>query len=149
MYPGLEESMRREFIVKLGPRGTLPTKGTEESAGYDLYAACDLSIDPGQVRAVPLDIYTEIPKGYYGRIADRSGLAFKSGLTVLGGVIDCDYRGEWKVLIHNTQEEWYLVEKGQRIAQVVLTPCANFPVSEAGRLSDTARGSGGFGSTGV
>jgi len=147
VHPNLLESIPL-FSVEVGCNGTLPTKGSGEAAGYDLYAAEEVYIRSGEVGVIPLDIKAAIPKGYYGRIADRSGLACDYGLTVLGGVIDSDYRGEWKVLLHNTENNFYCIKKGNRVAQVIITPCANFPVAEVSDLEATARGEGGFGSTG-
>jgi len=148
LCPEMVEQVPLGFMVEVGYNGTLPTKGSDDAAGYDLYAAQDVEIREGRVGVIPLGIKTAIPKGYYGRIADRSGLAYDYGLTVLGGVIDSDYRGEWKVMLLNTQHGDYFVQEGDRVAQVIITPCANFPVAEVSDLEATARGEGGFGSTG-
>jgi dUTP pyrophosphatase len=106
-------------------------------------------IPPGTRAAINIGIKTQIPRGYYGRIADRSGLAFNHGLTVLAGVIDSDYRGEWKVILLNTGEDSVSINQGDRVAQVVLTKIAEFPVVEIETAEGTIRGEGGFGSTGV
>lgn len=126
-----------------------PAKGSADSAGYDLTSVEDAFIPPGKRAAINIGIKTQIPKGYYGRIADRSGLAFRNGLTVLAGVIDSDYRGEWKVILLNTGDQTVRISVGDRIAQVVITPCAHFPLHIVMELDETDRGEGGFGSTGI
>lgn len=144
------ESLTREFAIeRCHPDAQLPTKGSPEAAGYDLYSVQQVTLFPGERQAIDIGIKTQIPKGFYGRIADRSGLAYKNGLTVLAGVIDSDYRGEWKVILLNTGEEPFTVAIGSRIAQVVLTKIADFPVVEIEYADETERGEGGFGSTGL
>jgi len=125
----------------------LPTKAFD-SAGYDLYVPWDVMIPTGKTKAVPLGIATELPYGYFAKIMDRSSLAAKYSLVVTAGVIDNDYRGEWKVLISNMSSNDVYLFKGDRIAQAVLLPYGNFPVTLVETLSDTERGEGGFGSTG-
>lgn len=140
----------QRFGVKLLHKDAkLPTKGSVLAAGFDLYALEDIFIYPNQRAFIPLGFSAEMPDGYYGRIADRSGLAAKQGLTVLAGVIDNDYRGEWKVILQNVSEVRAVINKGTRVAQVILTPYGDFDVEEIKHVSDTNRGEGGFGSTGV
>ncbi len=140
-------------IKKLNDSATLPNYATAYSAGADLYALCDapITIEPGQTCLVHTGIAMQIPTGLVGLIYARSGLATKKGLAPANkvGVIDCDYRGEIMVALHNHSNNAQVVEKGERIAQIVFAPYlqANFDVVEA--LDDTFRGDGGFGSTGT
>lgn len=135
--------------VKLlsGP-ATLPQKGTPGAAGLDLYATTNVVILPGKRALLPLDIAIKLPKGTYGRIAPRSGLAFRYGIQVGGGVIDEDYRGNVKVLLFNHGEEGFLVEPGDAIAQLILEKKVDPEAEEVQELDETERGEGGFGSTG-
>lgn len=135
-------------VKLLHPDAKLPTK-EHSSAGYDLYSPMDAVLPMGEAVAVPLGIATEMPFGYYGKIFGRSGLAARLGISVLGGVIDNDYRGEWKVVLLNTGDLPVNVYAGDRIAQVVFMPYGHFEVNEIENLSDTERGSNGFGSTGA
>ena len=139
-------------IKKLSPDAKIPSYGSAEAAGADLYALTEenILIESGQTRLVHTGIAMEIPRGYVGLIYARSGLATKKGLAPANkvGVIDSDYRGEIMVALYNHSDTAQTVENGERIAQIVLTPylCASF--SEVDSLSDTERGEGGFGSTG-
>jgi len=134
-------------VKLLHPYAKLPTKA-HFSAGYDLYCIDYWDVSPGHRVLIPLGIATEMPYGYFGKLMDRSGLAAREGLTVLGGVIDNDYRGEWKVILFNTSGSTVHLKPGDRIAQVVFMVCGHFEVHEVENLSDTERGPGGFGSTG-
>ncbi len=133
----------------------LPAYETAGAAGMDLRAAVSedrpLMLMPGKRALVPTGLVLEIPCGYEAQIRPRSGLALKHGLTCLNtpGTIDSDYRGEVKVLLINLGEEEFLIERGMRIAQMVIAPVTQVRVVELKEASDTARGSGGFGSTGV
>ena len=127
----------------------VPQSGSAHSAGFDLFSVEDVTIEPGCRAIIPLGISSEIPHGFYGRIADRSGLAAKKGLTVLAGVIDSDYRGEWKVILLNTGQIYQSLKSGTRVAQVIITPHALFDIFEVEEICETSRGEGGFGSTGV
>ena len=140
-------------IKKLDERAVIPTYGSEFSAGADLYALIDsetLTIQPNQTILIHTGIAMEIPEGFGGFIFARSGLASKKGLAPANkvGVVDADYRGEIMVALHNHSNKEAVVSNGERIAQLVIAPyiTANFIVSDF--LSDTDRGSGGFGSTG-
>jgi dUTP pyrophosphatase len=141
-----EHYMRDVKIKLLHPDAKVPTKGTELSAGFDLYCVIDAVFLSGEIRAIPLGFATDIPPELHARIESRSGLALK-GMVVLTGVIDADYRGEWKVIMKNLSRGSMSFTKGDRVAQCVLryTPPAGF--AEVSELSDTAR-EGGFGSTG-
>ncbi len=133
----------------------LPAYETGGAAGMDLRAAVaedqPLTLLPGKRTLVPTGFVFEIPTGFEGQVRPRSGLAFKSGVTCLNtpGTIDSDYRGEVKVLLVNLGEEPFVIERGMRIAQMVIAPVTQVAVREAETASETTRGAGGFGSTGV
>ncbi len=133
----------------------LPAYETPGAAGMDLRAAvaadAPLTLAPGKRALVPTGFVFEVPFGYEAQIRPRSGLAFKNGITCLNtpGTIDSDYRGEVKVLLINLGEEPFVIERGMRIAQTVIAPVTQVAVHEATEASETARGAGGFGSTGV
>ena len=136
---------------KLSENAITPTFGTEFSAGADLYSAEeDVVIAPNQTKFIGTGIATEIPAYTVGLIYARSGLACKKGLAPANkvGVIDSDYRGEIKVALHNHGTEPQTVVKGERIAQMVITPYYAVEYVEKESLSETVRGEGGFGSTG-
>ena len=129
-----------------------PAYATENSAGVDLRANIDgpLLLQPMQRKLIPTGIYMELPVGYEAQVRPRSGLAIKHGLTVLNapGTIDADYRGEIGVPIINLSEEDYVIQPGERIAQMVITIYAKVEFAEVKELTHTERGEGGFGSTG-
>ena len=139
-------------IKKLRDNAQMPTYGSEWAAGADMYAAIDeaVTIEPNETKFIPTGLAFEIPEGYAGFIYARSGLACKKGLAPANkvGVVDADYRGEVMVALHNHGKESQTVEAGERIAQMIIAPfiTANFIFSD--ELDDTARGAGGFGSTG-
>lgn len=139
-------------VKRLRPGATLPTYGSAEAAGADLYACIEeeLVIAPGESVFVPTGLAMELPKGYVGLIYARSGLACKRGLAPANkvGVVDSDYRGEFMVVLHNHGCEAQTVSNGERIAQLVITPIITPPYEQVDDLSDTERSSGGFGSTG-
>lgn len=130
----------------------LPSYETAHSAGMDLRAALteDLVLAPGARALVPTGLYLEIPAGYEAQVRPRSGLALKRGLTVLNapGTIDADYRGEVGVILINLSAEKQRIEPGDRVAQLLFAPVIQGELIEVATLADTARGSGGFGSTG-
>jgi dUTP pyrophosphatase len=133
----------------------LPTYETAGAAGMDLRAAVPedrpLILLPGKRALVPTGLILEIPAGFEGQVRPRSGLAFKHGITCLNtpGTIDSDYRGEVKVLLVNLGEEDFAVTRGMRIAQLVLAPVTQLQLEERALAGETARGAGGFGSTGT
>ena len=139
-------------VKRLKPNAKLPTYGSAEAAGADLYACLDqtVTIEPGQSAFIPTGLAMEIPKGCAGLIYARSGLACKSGLAPANkvGVIDSDYRGEFIVVLHNHGNQTQRVSHGERIAQLVITPVLTPSYSEVDILTDTERAAGGFGSTG-
>ena len=131
----------------------LPTYATDGAAGADLRAAVDaeLVLVPGERTAVPTGLAVEIPHGYEGQVRPRSGLAIKVGLTIVNapGTIDSDYRGELKVLMVNLGGEPVSIHRGDRIAQLLITPVVRALFTESDILSVSNRGDGGFGSTGA
>ena len=144
-------------IVRL-PHGqglALPAYETAGAAGMDLRAAVPedrpLILTPGKRAAVPTGLILEIPEGFEGQVRPRSGLALKNGVTCLNapGTVDCDYRGEVKVILANLGDEDFSIERGMRIAQLVLAPVSQLAVEERAQAGETARGAGGFGSTGT
>jgi len=140
-------------VKKLDERAVLPTYGSDFAAGADLYAVsdCDITIAPAETVLVHTGLSMEIPEGYAGLIYARSGLASKKGLAPANkvGVVDADYRGEIMVALHNHSNIAQTVSGGERIAQLVITPFLCVSYEEADELSDTVRGTGGFGSTGT
>lgn len=128
----------------------LPQYSSEAAAGLDIVSAEDLALEPGKRHAFATGLAIEIPHGYEVQVRPRSGLAIKHGITCLNtpGTIDSDYRGEVKVILINLGEEPFHVRRGERIAQLVPAPVLRAHFSEAFELEETARGGGGFGSTG-
>ena len=139
-------------IKLLSNLATVPTRGSEYAAGYDLYAAVpETTIIPANsVEKIPTDIAMEIPKGFAGLIMARSGLATKEGLRPANcvGLIDSDYRGEILVSLYNQSDFTQVIEPKERIAQLVITPIIQAEFNEVDFLNDTNRGNNGFGSTG-
>ena len=145
--------MEQIAVKKLREGALLPTFGSAQAAGADLYACLEepVTIQPGQTAFIPTGLAMELPRGYAGLIYARSALACKRGLAPANkvGVVDSDYRGEWMVALHNHSGEPQVVEPGERIAQMVIVPYLTARFEEVGELSDTVRGTGGFGSTGT
>ena len=137
-------------IKRLNENAIIPTRGSSAAAGYDLYTTDETMIAPGQTVLVGTGLAMEIPEGYFGAVFARSGLATKEGLRPANcvGVIDADYRGELKVPLHNDSDVEQPVTAGERIAQLVIMPFLAVDFEETDELSDTARSTGGFGSTG-
>lgn len=144
--------MEKISVKLLRPGARIPTYGTEASAGADLYACMQdkVEVGPGQNVMIPTGIAMEIPKGYAGLVFARSSMGAKRGLAPANkvGVIDSDYRGEIRVVLHNHSGEPQSVEPGERVAQLLIVPVFTPGFQEAEKLSDTSRGAGGFGSTG-
>ncbi len=139
-------------VKKLHSNAVLPTYGSPEAAGADLYACLDaaVTIRPGETFFVPTGIALEVPKGCAGLVYARSSMGAKRGLAPANkvGVIDSDYRGEIRVVLLNHSKQPQTVEPGERVAQFIITPVLQPVYEEAEELSDTTRGAGGFGSTG-
>lgn len=139
-------------VKKLHPNAKLPTYGSAEAAGADLYACLDetVTIQPGEIFWVPTGIALEVPKGCAGLVYARSSMGAKRGLAPANkvGVIDSDYRGEIRVVLLNHSKQPQILEPGERVAQFVITPVLTPAYEEVADLTDTGRGAGGFGSTG-
>ena len=139
-------------IKRLREGAIFPTYATPSSAGADLYACLNeaVNIEPHQTKMIPLGFSLAIPEGWVGLIFARSGIASKRDLAPANkvGVVDADYRGEWWIPLHNHGDQPRTVEPGERIAQLVLVPCMTAAFFEVDSLDETARGAGGFGSTG-
>ena len=145
--------MTEILIKRLSKDVTLPKYETEGSSGLDLAANIDkqIKILPGKSEIISTGLAVVIPKNFEIQIRPRSGLAAKSQISVLNtpGTIDADYRGELKVILINLSNKIFVVEKGLRIAQMVLCPVVKATLKEVTKLENTERGSGGFGSTGI
>ena len=143
--------MEKLEIKKLDERAIIPTYGTVDSAGADLYAILDeeITINPGETKVISTGLSMAIPKGYVGLIYARSSLGTKKGLAPANkvGVIDADYRGEVKVVLYNQSKEEQIISPNERIAQIVITPYMQVDFTVVEELSETERGTGGFGST--
>ena len=140
-------------VKKTKEFATLPKRATEGSAGFDLFAAIEKSIDilPGEISMVPTGIAISIDNpSYFGMICARSGLSIKHGITLANGVgvIDSDYRGEIFIGLHNISNKTYTITPNQRIAQLIIVPISYTGITEITHLDETERGQGGFGSTG-
>jgi dUTP pyrophosphatase len=142
--------------IKLLPHAeglALPSYATPQSAGMDLLAAIDapITIEPMQRVMVPTGLTMALPDGFEAQVRPRSGLAAKNGVTVLNtpGTVDADYRGEVKVILINLSNEPFTIERGMRIAQIIIAPYTQAVIEQVDELNETTRGSGGFGSTGV
>jgi len=133
---------------QLDSRAVLPQRGSALAAGLDVFSIEDLEIAPKQRVMARTGLAVAIPPGFYGRIAPRSGLAAKNGLDVLAGVIDSDYRGEVCCLLYNTSDETIKLAAGSKICQLIVEQIITPEAAWASDLDETARGAGGFGSTG-
>jgi dUTP pyrophosphatase len=146
-----------EILFKqLTPDAVIPTHGSEEAAGYDLYAASikneeGVRIHPGEVTRIGTGLAMAIPKGYAGLILPRSGVSTKRGLRPANspGLVDSDYRGEVTIFLRNDSNQTQAVMNGERIAQLLIVPYLSVDWTKVDELSDTKRGCGGFGSTGT
>ena len=140
-------------IKKVRPNAIIPTYGSASAAGADLYACleADAVIEPGKTVFIPTGLAMAVPEGYAGLIYARSSMGAKRGLAPANkvGVIDSDYRGEVMVALHNHGEVKQTIDHGERIAQLLLMPFLTAEYTEADSLTDTVRGEGGFGSTGM
>lgn len=135
-------------VKKLNEQAILPSRATVGSIGYDLYALERVSLAPNAVTLVNTGIAIELPPGHYGRVAPRSGLAFKFNIDVFAGVIDPDYRGEVTVLLFNHSASVVTISSGDRVAQLILEKASVLPVEEIEELQSSDRGADGWGSTG-
>ena len=140
-------------VKKLNDLAKLPTRGSSDAAGYDLYAATsyNIEIQPHTTVKIGTGLSFELPQGTFAAIFPRSGIATKRGLRPANcvGVCDSDYRGEYIVALHNDTNEVQIIEPQERIAQMILLPFVEMSFNEVNELSDTVRGTGGFGSSGI
>lgn len=136
-------------IRKLHPEAMIPSYSNPHDAGMDFYSLETITLKPMQRHAFPTGISMAIPNGFVGLFWDKSGLASKHGLKTMAGVIDSGYRGEIKIVVKNLSDELYTVEKGKKIAQMLIQPIERRDIIEVKELDDTVRGDGGFGSTGL
>lgn len=136
-------------VVHLSANAKTPVRCSELAAGFDLYSAQDVTVPARGHAIIPTDLQIAVPPGTYGRIASRSGLAAIFGVTVGGGVIDADYRGNVRVILFNHTDQDYLACKGDRIAQLICERILATDITLCQTLDNTARGEAGFGSTGT
>jgi dUTP pyrophosphatase len=142
------DELKSLSFEKLDPNAVLPTRGSQAAAGLDLYSIEAITLNPNERRVIRTGLAVAIPEGYYGRVAPRSGLAIQKGVDVLAGVIDADYRGEIGCLLHNVGAERIDLPAQSKICQLIIEKIITPAAVWANRLSETDRGSGGFGSTG-
>ena len=135
-------------VKKLKENAVVPRYAHDGDAGMDLFAAEDYIVGAGERVLVSTGIAMELPEGYWANIRGKSGLAWKKGICILGGVIEHGYRGEYGVVVLNTSSEEFVINKGDKVAQVVVAPVATAEVEVVDELGESERGSGGFGSTG-
>ena len=136
-------------VQKLDPSAKLPSYAYEGDAGMDLFSLEDVQISAGEKVAIRTGLRFAIPRGYAGFVWDKSGLAVKHHLKTMAGVLDSNYRGELLVVLTNLGKETYDVDKGSKIAQLVIKPVASTGIEEGEIVDETDRGEGGFGSSGV
>lgn len=134
-------------IKKLYPDAKLPTRAHHDDAGTDLYAQGDHIVLPHQTTIIPTGVAMELEKGYVSLIWDKSSVGSK-GIKTLGGVIDAGYRGEYKIILHNLNNEAYVFKHGDKVAQLLVQKVEFPDLEEVTELADSTRGEGGFGSTG-
>tara|TARA_B100000745_G_scaffold297352_1_gene244174 strand:- start:314 stop:736 length:423 start_codon:yes stop_codon:yes gene_type:complete len=135
-------------VKKLSRNARLPSKVNQDDAGWDLYASEDVIIEPSERVLIGTDIAMAIPENYVGLIWDRSGMATKRGVHRFAGVIDSGYRGEIKVCLWNASDQHCIINKGERMAQLLVQPAPHLPLIEVQSLDYTERGGRGFGSSG-
>lgn len=140
--------MAHLLVKRQTDKAKIPTKGSLLAAGYDLYAAEEATVLVNGRRLIGTGLAMTVPEGHYGRIAPRSGLAVKHGISVGAGCIDRDFSGQIKVLLMNHGDSDFLVQEGDRIAQLIIEKISSPEIKEVDELEQTARGDGGFGSTG-
>ena len=136
-------------VKKLHPDAKVPAFAHPGDAGMDLFSVEDMTIAPGARASVPTGIAIELPEGYVSLVWDKSGPSHKFGVKTLGGVLDSGYRGEYLIGLVNLGREPFEIQRGQKIAQLLIQRVEHPEIQETDELSDTSRGAGGFGSTGV
>lgn len=136
-------------IIKTSPHAKIPSRSTPQSAGFDLFSIESAKIEPHSNSLISIGLRLKIPDGYYGRIAPRSGISMTQNTIIGAGVIDADYTGIVKVLIHNLNNHEINIDLGVRIAQLIISPILLPQISICENLENTTRNEGGFGSTGL
>lgn len=136
------------YVKKLNPSATIPTQANETDAGYDLVSVESYTLKPSERKLFKTGLAVEIPQGFYGRVAPRSGLAYKHGIDVLAGVIDSGYRGEVGVILINLGSVDMTISTGDRLAQLIIEYCHHPKIIEVESLEDSSRSAKGFGSSG-
>ena len=127
----------------------VPSYAHPGDAGMDIFSAEDIVLETGKRKNIRTGLKMELPKGYVVLIWDKSGLAFEHGIKTMAGVIDCGYRGEIEIVLVNLSDKDYRIERGKKIAQMIIQKIETAKIEIAGKLNDTLRSEGGFGSTGV
>jgi len=135
-------------VKRLAGEAKIPIYAHQGDAGLDLFSNEKITLLPGERKIIKTGIALEIPEGYTGLVWDKSGLSVNHGLKTLGGVVDAGYRGELMVGLINLSKDEYVLEKGHKVAQMLIQKVEKVVVDEVDRLRDTSRGGGGFGSTG-
>ncbi|MCK4650354.1 dUTP diphosphatase [Candidatus Pacearchaeota archaeon] len=135
-------------VKRLKENAIIPRYAHKGDAGMDLFSAGNYIVPAGKRQLVSTGIAMELPEGYFASIRGKSGLAYKKGISILGGVIEYTYRGEYGVIVLNTGDEDFEDKAGDQVAQIVITPVATAEVEEIEELSETVRGDGAWGSTG-
>jgi dUTP pyrophosphatase len=135
-------------VKKLDPEAKAPVRAHADDAAVDLFSGETITLEPGARHAVKTGIAMEIPSGFVGLIWDKSSVPLRDGIKTMGGVVDAGYRGEIQVIVINLNSATVTIEKGQKLAQMLVQKVELLPVDEVSELSDTARGENGFGSTG-
>ena len=136
-------------IQKINNDAVVPNYAKIGDAGMDIYSSVEEKILPGEIKRISAGIKMEIPEGYVGLVWDKSGVAFNNGIKTMGGVIDSGYRGEIMIILTNLSNEPFKIKKGQKIAQMLIQKVESMEIETVNSLSDTDRGDGGFGHTGV
>ncbi|MGC8775697.1 MAG: dUTP diphosphatase [Minisyncoccia bacterium] len=137
------------YIQKINPEAKIPNLAYQGDAGIDLFSVEDTEIPSMENKAIATGIKIAIPEGYAGFVWDKSGLALNNKIKTMAGVIDSGYRGEVKVVLFNLGKETYKIQKGAKIAQLVIMPIINYELEEVKELDNTHRGEKGFGSSGL
>ena len=141
--------MEQLLFAKLSSHAQIPKRADDQAAGYDLYSAQEFNIPPKSRALIKTDIAWSVPNGYFGQICDRSGLAYKSGITCFAGIIDSNYSGNIGVILYNSGDVSFPVEIGDRIAQIIIQKYFSFHPIEVSEINtNTQRGDKGFGSSG-
>lgn len=136
-------------IKKINPEARIPIYAIKNDAGMELYSVENITVEPGKILACGTGVAVAIPVGYVGLIWDKSGVAFNGGIKTMGGVIDSSYRGEIKIILTNLSNKAYIINKGDKVAQMLIQKVEVSEIEEVQELDDTERGEGRFGSTGI